>query len=111
MSSEYSVSVERTADPVGYAIKIVHEAFEMNVWVQRDELTAFAKVIDTKWESSGSMRIGTSAGAPVFWSCDDGRVSVLVGHDDETWDFGVSIPETTLLELVRQLPEAGKSSI
>jgi hypothetical protein len=34
----------------------------------------------------------------------DGKVSsILVGHDDETWDFGVSMPETVVDEIMAEI--------
>ena len=35
--------------------------------------------------------VGTCASAPVWWDELDGTVNILVGHDDEAWDMGVTI--------------------
>jgi hypothetical protein len=43
--------------------------------------------------------VGTAAGADVFWSARDGVVSVLVGHDDETWDIAFVVPVAVVIQL------------
>lgn len=83
----------------GVVLKIQCRDFELNVWLRLTELPLLRRVPSTPWES-GAIPIGKSASSTAFWSCDDARVSVVVGGDDETWDFGVSFPESTFEELL-----------
>ena len=57
---------------------------------------------------SGALRIGECAGAPVFWStgAESNSISVLVGHDDQTWDFGVALPASTIGEILKRIERA-----
>jgi hypothetical protein len=88
-----------------YSLKIQTDAFELNVRVRPDEVGKFEQVRSTPWVK-GSVRIGESAGSPAFWSvADDGdyAVSVLVGTDDECWDFAVSLPPHTIDIIQREI--------
>lgn len=90
------------------AVKISCPTYELNVWLRVPEVALLETVPETPWEQ-GSIQAGMSAGAKVFWSCDDGEVSVGVGHDDQTWDFGVAISlddfEVMMTEIHRELDE------
>lgn len=107
-----SISVEKDAAPEGtlYAIKIGCDEFEINVWVREAELERLSEVRRTPW-LSGSLRIGTAAEAAAWWSVsspDEGppTLSILVGHDDETWDFGVTLPLDVLDDVLNAVEEA-----
>jgi hypothetical protein len=95
-----SVAVDLTAEG-WYGIKISTPDYELNVAVPAPH--DLRRVLSDPWVS-GSVKVGESAGAPAFWSVGkDGRVSILVGHDDETWDFGVSVPLATFEEILREV--------
>jgi hypothetical protein len=88
-----------------YSLKIQTDAFELNVRVRPDEVGKFEQVRSTPW-AKGSVRIGESAGSPAFWSVGengDDSVSVLVGTDDECWDFAVSLPPDTIDVIRREI--------
>jgi hypothetical protein len=38
----------------------------------------------------------------VWWTERDGTVDILVGHDDVTWDFGVTVPLSTVHNLLAE---------
>jgi hypothetical protein len=71
---------------------ITSDLLSLNIWLQRDEIDLLHSVRDANWENRQTLQIGTSAGTTAFWSADATTVSILIGHDDETWDFGVMIP-------------------
>lgn len=103
-TSGFSVSVDDGAgEPFAYIIKIGHDLFSLSVWVRLEELPLFAKVPAADWNERGSVQIGVAAGAPAFWSTEGQTVSILIGHDDETWDFGVELPLPSFHELVDEL--------
>jgi hypothetical protein len=106
-----SVSVE-ACDADGqrfYLIKVGTAAFEINVRVAARDASRFSSVLATQWES-GALRIGECAGAPVFWCAgvDRDSVSVLVGHDDQTWDVGLELPPATVGEIIDCIGRASK---
>ena len=70
--------------------------FDVSVWIPAEEAVLFDSVRSARWEQRGSIRIGQSAGAPVFWSSDEQTLSILIGVDDESWDIGFSLPASTL---------------
>lgn len=76
----------------GFAMKIQTERAELNVWFKANELRKLSALKQAQWETRTSIQAGTAAGASVFWSSDRDGVSVLVGNDDEAWDFGVFLP-------------------
>ena len=47
-----------------------------------------------------------SAGSPAFWCVSDEAdvyLSILVGHDDQTWDIAVSLPLDTIDDIRREI--------
>ena len=55
---------------------------------------------------SGSLRIGSSAGAPAWWSVEEdetGMLSILIGSDDESWGIAILLPLDTIDEIVREV--------
>jgi hypothetical protein len=88
------------------SIKIQAPPFEVNIWVPCADISKFDRVLSTTWDAK-SLQIGESAGAPVHWSKDnEGWVSILIGHDDETWDIGLFVPVTTISDIIRELQQA-----
>ncbi len=112
-TSPYSISVEEGVDDSEpyYAIKIGHAVFELNVYVERTELPLFSRVPAADWDQRGSVRIGRSAGALAFWSTKGDTVSILVGRDDETWDFAVGIPMQSFVEIMRELGQVSGQKV
>ena len=41
--------------------------------------------------------------AQAHWSCDDAKISILIGHDAETWDIGFWMPELVLAEIETEI--------
>ena len=87
-------------------IKIQADSYELNIWVPDLDIPKLRNL--PKWEP-GSEQIGSSAGRPAFWSLDDGRISVLIGQDDQTWDFGVSFDTATHREIVEEAERVAQS--
>lgn len=81
------------------------ETWEFNVRATAAEFAGLDQIRNTDWPSRQTLRIGTSAGSAVFWSSGDGTATILLGHDDETWDIAIAVP----LTFVDQLLEGVKS--
>lgn len=87
----------------GFVIKIQTNTTELNVWIRTDEVSLFKKVRSARWDVRGSVQIGRSAGATVFWSVDDEALSILVGDDDETRDVGLMLPVSVLNQIIEKI--------
>lgn len=93
MSSPVDITVDLLAGP-DYVVsfKFSCEHFELNVAVPHGQLIRLELASTQEWEA-GSIHAGTSAGASVFWAAGEpGYIAIMVGHDDETWDFSVTVP-------------------
>jgi hypothetical protein len=87
------------------AVKLQGETWELNIWATTDELWTLAGIENTDWAQRRTLKVGTCAGAPVWWDELDSTVNILVGHDAETWDMGVTIPLGTVHEILAELGE------
>jgi hypothetical protein len=87
----------------GLCAKFSAENWELNVRASAAEFAALGRIESADWDARGSIRAGVAAGSPVMWSCSGRDVSVLIGHDDETWDIAFTIP----LELAQRLARGG----
>lgn len=92
-------------DRPGQAVKIQTAFYELNVVLEPSDIEPLAKARAADW-NQGSVRAGRSAGSAAFWSCDGQSMFIAVGHDDETWDFGVSLPVAAFDEIMARLAEA-----
>jgi|SRR3954470_208355 hypothetical protein len=84
-------------------ISIAADLWELNIWLTNDDIAALKARRPGSWADRKSLRSGTSAGASVFWSIDDGQLTIVVGEDDETWDFALTLPESTLTAVLEDL--------
>jgi hypothetical protein len=86
-------------------VKFQDETWELNIWATTDELWKLARIEETDWSQRRTLKVGTCASAPAWWSEQDGTVSILVGNGDEAWDLCVNIPLGTVYELLGALGE------
>lgn len=70
--------------------KISSETIEVNVYFHEGDVSRLLDVSAADWNARKSIQAGTSAGQKVWWSCDSGIVTLLIGHDDESWDIAVT---------------------
>jgi hypothetical protein len=98
-----------TADPAEFEqgepatlLKIVASEFEVNVWLRADEVASIRRVASTA-SSEGTLKIGQSANAPVYWSVDGDALMLLIGSDDVTWDIAVSLPASALPVIISEI--------
>src|SRR5262245_18506990 len=97
-----NVTVEIDADGL-YAIKIGTQTFEVNIRLPRSDAARLATAAAGHW-AGGAMRIGESAGAPVYWcNGENGGISIMIGHDDESWDIGLEISRPTFEAILTEL--------
>jgi hypothetical protein len=100
-----SVSVERGYDSsrkAAFLIKVATVTYEVNVWIPVRKIKKLRDVPQTRWLGR-ALRLGRSAGSDVFWCCDDNKVGILIGRDDETWDVGITISLSTFQRILREI--------
>jgi hypothetical protein len=105
----FDVSVDPSVghdEDAQFTVKLQAPNAELNIWLTR----ADARVILAGIPGGLGVRAlaaGTSAGAQVHWALtDSGELGIVVGHDDETWDFGVTLSPATHSALIEELKSA-----
>jgi hypothetical protein len=83
--------------------KFSDDQWEINVRAQASEFLALREIRTMDWNSRRAAKVGTSAGAAVFWCSDGEAATIMIGHDDETWDVAISVPLGIVDDLVRQV--------
>jgi hypothetical protein len=83
-------------------IKIQTDTYELNVWIPFDQIELLAMVPSTSWEA-GALKIGKAASSDVFWATENDVVSILIGHDDETWDVGIFLPMASFRDVLEKI--------
>jgi hypothetical protein len=105
--SAFWVNAEKSFDPergqLVYALKIQTEGYELNVYLRPEEIEAVSGVRSASWDNRGSLAIGRTAGACAFWCSDAEHLSIVVGRDDENWDFSVTLPVHACEEILEEL--------
>ncbi|KAB2348571.1 hypothetical protein [Actinomadura rudentiformis] len=81
-------------------VKIQAETWELNIRAPKGDLMQLREVRDAHWDARRSLAIGTCADAPVYWATSEGRVTILIGPDDEAWDIAVVVPLVAVDEIV-----------
>jgi hypothetical protein len=106
MMSSISVCLNSGSDKQGntvFIFKIQGQDWELNISVTEPELALIPDAQMARWDQRSSVQIGESAGLPAFWSCEDGKLSILVGQDDECWDFGVTMPQAVIDDMITEI--------
>ncbi|XGV95718.1 MAG: hypothetical protein ACAF41_23620 [Leptolyngbya sp. BL-A-14] len=92
---------EAASDPL--SVKLQSNAAELNIWLKFSDVAAILSGIPGG-DGVHALAAGTSANAQAFWALGgSGELFIVVGHDDETWDFGVTLSPRSRDELLREL--------
>jgi hypothetical protein len=67
------------------------------------EVKLLPKVKTARWSERTCLHIGKCAEVQTCWSCDEGHLSILVGEDDECWQFGVMMPESEIDNIIAEV--------
>lgn len=78
------------------------ESWELNIRLTGAEIRSLAEIRNTDWTARKTIKAGESANSAVFWTAENDTVVIMVGHDDETWDFAVCISTAVIDEIVKQ---------
>ena len=96
-----SIFVQRVTQEE-YHIKLQSTDWELNVHMLYKELCGLSDLRAADWETRTSIKAGISAGSAVFWAYhgEEHIITILIGQDDETWDFAVVIPESQFIDAI-----------
>ena len=100
------VDVDIALDESGHDLvnaKFTDDGWELNVRARASEFLTLRDIRAMDWNSRRVAKVGTSAGAGVFWCSDGEAATIMIGHDDETWDLAISVPLGLVDDLVRQV--------
>jgi hypothetical protein len=109
MMPSISVCLNSGSDEQGntvFVLKIQEQSWELNIYMTRHELALIPDVQAARCNNRSSLQIGKCVGLPAFWSCEDGKLSILIGQDDENWDFGVTMSETVIDSMITEIKAA-----
>lgn len=86
-----------------YLLKISSDFYELNILLTKDELLKIPDVVNAHWKDRTCLKLGDFLGASTWWSLEEDGLSILVGKDDECWQFGVTIPQVFLNDLFKEI--------
>jgi hypothetical protein len=92
----------RPSDPILVLVKLQSPGWELNFRATPEALMGLRSIRDADWTKRRCLHIGESVGAPVHWAVDGETASILVGHDEETWDIAVTVPIVTVETIVTE---------
>jgi len=103
---DVAVAVDREADG-RVLVKLQTAAWEINVRAKEVELAKLADIRTADWSQRRSIAVGESVQAPVFWASSGDDATIMIGHDDETWDVAVTVPT----EVVERIARASEQQV
>ncbi|MEO5662757.1 MAG: hypothetical protein ABIR39_05695 [Nocardioides sp.] len=83
--------------------KFSDDRWELNVRAPASEFLTLRDIRTFAWDRRNVARVGSCAGASVFWCSDGQTATIMVGQDDESWDVAVLVPVEVVDDLVRQM--------
>lgn len=97
-----SVSINLDKNDIFFSLKISNSRSEINILFEEKELLKLLNTInEAKWSERKSIQAGKSANANVFWCKEEENICILIGHDDENWDIGLTF-ESKLIHLIKK---------
>ncbi|MCE7010361.1 hypothetical protein LWC34_47295 [Kibdelosporangium philippinense] len=94
-----SLAINESGDSA-VAMKLATDAWELNVQASAADFMRLREIDSADWLARRALAVGRCAGVPVFWVSSGGQVTILVGHDDQTWDIAVTVPLATVHKIV-----------
>jgi hypothetical protein len=76
--------------------------WELNVWSTFEHLARLVDIRAANWDERKSIEAGHCAGARVFWCSHGDTAMIMIGHDDETWDFAVQV-DVTIVDAIAEM--------
>jgi hypothetical protein len=105
----FDVSIElpgSAGEHAQFAVKLQAPNAELNIWLTRADARSILAGIPSGL-GVRALSAGTSAGAQLHWALgDSGELYILAGHDDETWDFSVTLSPANYSALIEEIKSA-----
>jgi len=99
-----NVDVEAGADDDDFgSVRLEDEGWGLCIQARTPDLLKLAGIQDTDWDQRRTLQVGTCANTLVWWSERDGTVSIIIGDDDEAYDFLVLVRLSAVREILAQL--------
>jgi hypothetical protein len=86
--------------PIVVVVKLQSRTWELNFRATADELASLHGIREADWVTRRCLHVGESAGSRVHWSAEGDTATIMVGDDDETWDFAVTVPIASVDRIV-----------
>ena len=86
-----------------YMLKVSSDFCELNILLSKDELLKIPDVANARWNERTSLKLGDCLDNPTWWSAEKDGLSILVGADDETWQFGILLPHSAMQDLLDEI--------
>ncbi len=85
------------------SIKLGNDYLEINISeLKFEDVEKFRNIEKYKWENRNSIKAGKTLNSDVFWSFQEGKVTILIGQDDECWEVGVSMSLELLYDIIKE---------
>jgi hypothetical protein len=102
----YSIYANPTTDEAGLrcaALNVDTEHYAVVIVLTAEEVCQLQQKEPGVWEDRQSLRLGRCHQSGVFWSADSNVLSILIGHDDESWSVSLMLPIAVLAEIRKEL--------
>lgn len=86
-----------------YVLIISSDSWELLILLSKDELLKIPDVVNARWDDRTCLKLGDCLDFSTWWSLQDERLLILVGHDPESWQFAVTIPSSFLEDLFDEI--------
>lgn len=104
--SDYSICANKGGDNDGNRVASLNVGapdYHLVLEIRSDDLDKLPKVRGANWDERTTLKIGTVHLSPAFWSMKDDELSILVGHDDESWSIAFTLPSSLLDTMIQEL--------
>ncbi len=98
-------------DELDQALVLSSVPFMLRIHAAAADLLRLDAAHQARWAERESLQVGTTALGRAFWCAGEaaGSVRVLVGHDDETWDLALTLPDTVVADIIRLASQSSAS--
>jgi hypothetical protein len=110
MVDDVGLDLDTTADGE-IRVMLTSPSWVLNIEAPRADLERLAGIADADWSAHRSLAVGTCTNAPVYWSADPDaadQATILIGHDDETWDIWIRVPQAAVREIAELAAQFGR---
>ncbi|MFD2942141.1 hypothetical protein [Flavobacterium notoginsengisoli] len=89
-------------DAKNFSLKLQSKSWELNIHGWNFEIDLLQDLFKTNWADRKTIKVGKSANASAYWTIERENVIIMIGNDDETWDFAIIISYQILNEIIEK---------